>query len=190
MNIIDYTDRNLIGSSIFFRGTSLVSWGVRLGGFFSLRDGFMKLSQFSHVGTIVLQDNGRLGLLEALQPKVIINDLEERITNCKDKMVLALLTDENRGKILANYEKFKADVDYYLGKDYTTVGALLAGLNILDHSSIRKWYEKKDKTIFCSFVDTRLKQNRKVIPYTIDCTELTPDDDFKLDIYKNIIILK
>ena len=83
-------------------GISIIGKIILLAGFLDWKRGFKK-DEYSHVATIVMQPNGKLGIIEALIKGVVINDLETRIKNSKDSIILCVLND----KSFALYKQFK-----------------------------------------------------------------------------------
>lgn len=180
----NFSDESFVGSSIFFSSNTIIGKIVKLGGFFDRING-LRMNEFSHVGTIVMQENGRLGLLEALKPYVIINDLEERINTCEDKMVLCKLDDNAQEKIHIMNGSFKRIVKKYNKQPYNTLGALLAGIDMLaDTSVLSKLFAKFRKPMHCSYLDAIIKQECCIIPPDINCAECTPQDNYNFNIYK------
>lgn len=180
---IDYRDKSLVGSSLFFSSNSLVGFVVKLGGFFDKINGF-KMNKWSHVGTIVMKNDGKLGLIEALEPIVVINDLQERIESCKDKMELCILKPHLRQLVKDNIEHFNKMVNEFVGEKYNKLGAVISGIDIIkDESKVSKWFSKKRHVLHCSYLDGMLKKSCGVLPADTNCKELTPQDNYQEDIY-------
>lgn len=182
--LYNFSDESFVGSSLFFSSNTLIGKIVKIGGFFDRING-LRINEFSHVGTIVMQENGRLGLLEALNPVVIINDLEERINTCTDKMVLCKLDDNAQEKVKIMNGSFKRIIRKYNGQHYNTLGALFAGFDMLaDTSVLSRLFAKLRKPMHCSYLDAIIKQECSVIPPNINCAECTPQDNYNFNIYK------
>jgi len=181
VNLIN--DNRLVGSSLFFSSKGVIGTIVKLAGFFDFKRGF-KMEKWSHVGTIVMQENGRLGVLEALNPVVVINDLEKRVKSCKDKMVLCRLDNKSYCKLTANMDVFNSNVLQSVGKKYNTFGAIASGIDIFpDNSWLSKQFSKFKKTMHCSYLDSLLKQNCEIIPEEQNISEVTPSDVYMCDIF-------
>jgi len=191
---INFYDTSLVGSSVFFSSNSITGILVKLGGLLTLQRK-QKLNTWTHVGTIVLQDNGKLGLLEALRPTVVISDLEKRIKTCKDQMVLKVLDNPSKQKINKLERSLYSMVYKYEGTPYNTLGAILAGVDVVDdESNLSKWLDnvlnRIKPAMHCSYLDAKLKQECCIIPYSINCSECTPEDNFNFGVYSETIILK
>lgn len=181
------SDNRLIGSSLFFRNTSILSKIIRWSGIFSKSDGgFGHVSKYHHVGTIIWK-NDKLQILEAYPPKIVINDLFLRVhefllANNSLELCLAVLDDNSYYKTIRNITKFNNTVNMLNNQDYNILGAIDSGLDFpIDF--------KTDKAMHCSFCDGKLKKETGVIQQMSNINEFTPDDCFNLNCYKEKIIL-
>lgn len=183
-------DETLIGSCIFFSSNTPVSFIVRLAGFLDRKRG-AKLEQWSHVGTIILKEDGRLGLLEALSPTVVINDLEERINSTNEKIILCRLTSDNRKKIKNNIPLLNALVNKYNGLKYNYIGAILAGIDLTKYHRIISAVAAIFKSpTHCSHISSEIYKQLGIYGEDIIPREMTPQDMFETTIFKERILLK
>ena len=138
-----------------------------------------------------MQENGRLGILEALKPIVVVNDLEAKTNNCKDKMVLCKLKKENQQIIENKMEKFNSCVNFYVGQKYNTLGAVLSGIDLLpDNSFLSRWLNKFRKAMHCSHLDSEIKRVVGILPENTLTKEITPQDCYEMNIWSEKIIIK
>jgi len=187
---MDYTDKSLVGSSILFSSSSIIGKIVKLGGFFDRINGF-KPNEWSHIGTIIIQENGKLGLLEALTPVVVASDLEKRIKKCNDKMVLCKLKPSYQEKFQQKEEKLKSCINFFVGQKYNTLGAVLSGIDILpDNSRMSRWLNSFRMSMHCSHLDAEIKRVVGVLPKDTITKELTPQDCYEMEIWSEKRVLK
>ena len=182
--VIDYKDKSLEGSAIFFRGKSPVSWAVRLGGLLTPKHGF-ELSEFSHVETIYFNEAmGELCTIGALKPCVRIKPLREVIEERKNEYkVILKLNDTAFEKLQRNKHYFMIAVRNHVGMKYSEFTAVMSELDPdYDGSVLNKILNKMkgEKQIHCSALDALILQKSYVVNDKVPYLEFTPDDCYDL----------
>lgn len=178
--MIDYTDKRLEGSALFFQGSSPFSWLVRIGGLFTPKYGFT-LSKFSHVETIFFNDkDGQLYTIGALQPVVRIKPLKEVIEErAKEHKEIVKLSDFEYKDMQRHRAEFLHAIEINEGEQYGFISAFSSEIDpLIDGTALNKLVNKLKprKQIHCSALDAYLLQTTRVISRIIPALEYTPDD--------------
>lgn len=183
--MIDFKDKSLEGSAIFFQGKSPVSWIVRIGGLLTPKHGY-ELSEFSHVETIFFNEaEDELYTIGALKPYVRIKPLREVLNERRnDYKVILKLNDFSYEKLQRNRKYFQITIRDFIGMKYSEFTAIMSELDPIDDGNIWNWllnkYLKTKKEIHCSALDAAILQKSYIAPDKIPYLEFTPDDSYDL----------
>ena len=167
--MINYKDKSLEASAVFFQGNKFVSWIVRFGGILTKKYGHL-LSLFSHVVTLYWDSvAGEIYAEEAVSPRVRILPLRVLMQERKGEYYELVRLDKP-----IKEREFRRAVNDNIGKPYSYYTAVTS--EILSDNLPRK---KHFKGIHCSFLDALLLKSAGVVK-DIEPVEMTPDDCYYL----------